>query len=290
MEIFVTGATGAVGRPLTDALVATGHHVLAGTRRPNSYRGSATAVAFDLDAPGSVDLGDATGGADAAYYLVHALDDPDFAAIDRLRAERFADLWGPDRPVVYLGGLGEPGRGSPHLRSRHEVGAILRRRTRAVELRAALVIGADSISFQLLARLGRLASCSPLPVLVPRASVARTQPIGQADLVDALVHGLELDPGSYDIGGPEVIRYADLIERSARAQGRSLQVLPIVPLDPEWIGPGTALAAGVDPWATSALFAGMASETVVRDGHRVPGPERSTTSIDDAIAQALAAS
>jgi uncharacterized protein YbjT (DUF2867 family) len=290
MEIFVTGATGAVGRPLTEALSAAGHRVLAGTRRPDSYQGPATPVAFDLDAPGEADPTHAIERADAAYYLVHALEDPDFSAIDRRRAERFCDLWGADRPVVYLGGLGEPGLGSPHLRSRHEVGAILRSRTRTVELRAALVIGAASISFQLLARLGRLASCSPLPVLVPRASVARTQPIGQADLIDALAHGLELEPGSYDIGGPEVLRYADLIERSARAQGRSLQVLPIVPLDPEWIGPGTALAAGVDPWATSALFAGMASETIVRDGHRVPGPDRSTTSIDDAIAQALAAS
>lgn len=290
MEIFVTGATGAVGRPLVTALVAAGHDVLAATRRPEAYEGPGTPVRFDLDADGSIDPGHRAGGADASFYLVHALEDPDFAAVDRGRAERFADHWGPDRPVVYLGGLGVPGLGSPHLRSRHEVGAILRARTACVELRAALVIGADSISFQLLARLGRLASWSPLPVLAPTASTARTQPIGQADLVDALVHGLGLAPGTYDIGGPEVIRYADLIERSARAQGRSLTVLPIVPIDPEWIGPGTALAAGVDPWATTALFAGMGEETVVRPDHEVPGPRRATTSLDDALAQALAAS
>lgn len=289
MEIFVTGATGAVGRPLVAALLAAGHDVLAATRRPETYTGPGTPVRFDLDADGSVDPGHRARDADAAFYLVHALDDPDFAAVDRHRAERFADLWGPDRPVVYLGGLGVPGLGSPHLRSRHEVGAILRARTACVELRAALVIGADSLSFQLLARLGRLASYSPLPVLAPRASTARTQPIGLDDLVDSLVQGLELPAGSYDIGGPEVIRYAELIERSARAQGRSLTVLPIVPIDPEWIGPGTALAAGVDPWATTALFAGMGEETVVRPDHRVPGPARATTSLDDALARALAA-
>lgn len=287
MEIFVTGATGAVGRPLVEALVAEGHHVLAATRRPESYDGPGTPVAFDLDADGSVDPDQSTLDADAAYYLVHALEDPDFAEIDRHRAERFGDLWGPDRPIVYLGGLGVPGQGSPHLRSRHEVGDILRDRTACVELRAALVIGSASVSFQLLARLARLASRSPLPVPAPCASTALTQPIGQDDLVRALVQGLDLAPGSYDIGGPEVLRYADLIERSARAQGRRLRILPIVPVDPIWIGPATALASGVDPWATSALFAGLGEETIVREGHRVPGPSVATTSLDDALAAAL---
>ncbi|HEX2575026.1 MAG TPA: hypothetical protein VHK88_01670, partial [Aquihabitans sp.] len=227
--------------------------------------------------------------AEAGYYLVHALEDPDFEAIDRGRAHRFADLWGADRPVVYLGGLGEPGSGSPHLRSRHEVGAILGSHTRCVELRAGLVIGARSISFQLLARLGRLASWSLLPVLAPTASTARTQPIGEADLVAALVRALDLEPGSYDVGGPEVVRYSELIERSARVQGRRLRILPVVPVDPELLGPGTGLAAGVDPWATAALFAGMGTETVVREGHRMPADGLPTTSIDDAIASALAA-
>ena len=288
MEIFVTGATGAIGRPLVEALVADGHHVLAATRHPESYEGPGTPVRFDLDATGSPDPGQHAASADAAYYLVHALDQKDFAAVDRDRVERFADLWGPDRPVTYLGGLGEPGLGSDHLRSRHEIGVILRARCTTVELRAAMVLGAESISFQLLARLGKLASHWPLPVPVPQASAARTQPIGQADLVDALVHALELAPGSYDVGGPEVIRYADLIARSARAQGGRLKVLPVVPVDPEWIGPVSALVAGVDPWATSALFAGMGDETIVRDDHRIPGPPRATTSIDDALAQALA--
>ncbi|CAN5499300.1 NAD(P)H-binding protein [soil metagenome] len=287
MEIFVTGATGAIGRPLVQALVAEGHHVLAGTRHPETYVGPATAVRFDLDAVEGPEPDHASATADAAFYLVHALDDRHFAAVDRDRVERFAELWGPDRPVVYLGGLGEPGLGSEHLRSRHEVGLILRARCTTIELRAAMVLGAESISFKLLARLGRLASYWPLPVPVPSASTARTQPIGQADLVEALVRALELAPGSYDVGGPEVIRYADLIERSALAQGRSLKVLPIVDLDPEWIGPGTALVAGVDPWATSALFAGMGTETVVRAGHEMPG-RRPATSIDEALAQALA--
>ncbi|CAN5885571.1 NAD(P)H-binding protein [soil metagenome] len=290
MEIFVTGATGAVGRPLVRALLAEGHRVLAGTRRPEAYRGPGTPVRVDLDATGPPHPLGAAAGADAAYYLVHGLDRRDFALADRRRAERFAELWGPDRPVVYLGGLGEPGVGSVHLRSRHEVGAILRRHTRAVELRASIVIGAESLSFQLLARLAKLASLSLLPILAPHASATRTQPIAEADLVSALIGALTLPPGSYDIGGPDVVAYGELIERSARLQGRSLRVRPVVPLSPEWLGPASALAAGVDPWATSALFASMGTEAVVRPGHEPPGPNRATTGLDAAITAALHAS
>lgn len=288
MLIFVTGATGAVGRPLAEALIAKGHEVVAGTRRPADYDGPATAVAFDLD---DEDPGFATSmiaRADAAYYLVHALGDADFAEIDRQRAECFADGWGADRPVVYLGGLGEPGTGSTHLRSRHEIGEILRARCRTIELRASIVIGAASISFQLMARLGRLASCSFVPVPLPTAATALTQPIAQADLTRLLVEALILDPGSYDIGGPDVISYRELIERSALVQGHRLRTLPIVPLDPEWIGPVSALAANVDPWATTALFAGMGTDAVVRLDHRPPGLVDASTPLDDAIAEALA--
>lgn len=288
MEIFVTGATGAIGRPLSRALVADGHQVVAGTRRPEAYDGAGRAVAFDLDGTGAIEPAGALRSADVAYYLVHALGDADFARIDRDRANRFAEVWGPDRPVVFLGGLGDPLSGSPHLRSRHEVGMLLRARCTTIELRASLVLAADSLSFQLLARLGDLIGRSPVPVPLPRAATTRTQPIGLSDLLEVLRHAPELPPGSYDIGGPEVVPYAELLERSARAQGRMLRTTSTVALDPEWAGPLSALAAGTDPWATSALFAGMGEEAVVRPGHEPPGPQRATTDLDTAIAAALA--
>lgn len=291
MEIFVTGATGAIGRPLVGALMAAGHDVMAASRTSPSEPGPVPHVTFDLDGPIGGDARETLDRADAAYYLVHALGDPGFAGLDRHRAERFAALWGPERRVVYLGGLGQPGQGSPHLRSRHEVGDILRVRTNAVELRAALVIGADSLSFQLLSRLGHLAGRSPLPLPfpAPTASTARTQPIGEADLLRSLIHALDVPAGSYDIGGPEVIRYADLMERSARVQGLRLGICPSVPMPPELIGPLAALLADVDPWATAALFAGMGDETVARRTHRLPGPDLATTPLDDAIRAALTA-
>ncbi|MGI8711027.1 MAG: NAD(P)H-binding protein [Acidimicrobiales bacterium] len=289
MLILVIGATGAVGRPLVKALTTAGHQVLAGTRYPVDYTGPAEPITFDLDDPDIDGLDPRVASADAAYYLVHALDDPDFERIDRERADRFASLWGPSRRVVYLGGLGKPGTGSPHLRSRHELGEVLRRRCDTVELRASIVIGARSISFQLMARLGRLASCSLVPVLLPEAASSRTQPIAEGDLVRTLVAAVDLAPGSYDIGGPEIVTYGQLVERSARAQGRRLRVAPVLPVDPVWIGPASALAAGTDPWTTTALFAGMGSEAVVRPDHRPPGIEAATTDLDTAIATALAA-
>ena len=295
MEIFVTGATGAVGRPLTLALERAGHEVVAATRRPDTYDGVGRPERFDLDggeagqplAP--LDPDGAGSTCDAAYYLVHALDQEDFATVDRRRAERFADWWGPARPLVYLGGLGAEDTPSAHLRSRHEVGTILRARCHTVELRASLMIGAESLSFRLLARLGELAGHSPLSVPVPEAATTRTQPIGQDDLVKLLVAALDVAPGSYDIGGPDVVTYADLIERSARAQGEDLHTASVVPVDAQWAGPATALLAGTDPWATSALLAGMGTEAVVRPGHELPDGLTATMRLDDAIEVALAA-
>lgn len=287
MEIFVTGATGAVGRPLVAALTAAGHRVTAASRHPDPSDPGAEHVEFDIDEAASPAATEAMQRADAGYYLVHALGDRDFAAIDRRRAANFASHWGTGRPLVYLGGLGLPGTGSAHLQSRHEIGSILRAETDTVELRASLVLGAASLSFQLLARLGRLASCSPLPVLLPTAATARTQPIAEADLISTLVHALTVAPGSYDIGGPEVIRYADLISKSAEIQGRALTVWPVLPVPPDLIGPTAALGAGVDPWATAALFAGMGDETIVRPGHALPGAELGVTALDAAIRAAL---
>jgi uncharacterized protein YbjT (DUF2867 family) len=294
MEIFVTGATGAIGRPLTQALTAAGHSVVAGTRHPAAYTGTGRAVAFDLDGPGpeplpSLDPDGMAAGADVAYYLVHALDQRDFAAVDRRRAERFAAWWGSDRTVVYLGGLGVAATSSAHLRSRHEVGDILRARCRTVELRASMVLGPASMSFQLLARLGRLAGLvpCPFPIPIPKASGTRTQPIAEADLLTQLVEAPSLPPGRYDVGGPEVLTYGELIERSARAQGHRLRVNPVVPLDPTWIGPAASLAAATDPWATTALFAGMGSEAVIT-GTPLPAARRARTGIDAAITAALA--
>ncbi len=286
MQILVTGATGAVGSELVPALVSAGHDVVAATRRPSSYDGPGRAVTFDLDAD-DIDPDGALARADAAYYLVHALDREAVADVDRTRAERFAEAWGPDRPVVYLGGLGPRSSPSEHLRSRHEVGEVLRSRCRAIELRASIVIGPRSLSFQLARRLACLTGLSPLPVVVPSAARVRTQPIAQADLTTALVAALDLEPGTYDIGGDEVVTFAELMERTAAAQGRRLRTIARLPVGADWFGPAASVVAGVDPWATTSLLASMATETVVDDARRPPGASGRGTSLDDALRRAL---
>ena len=287
MRILLTGASGAVGSDLAPALVAAGHSVVAATRRPAEHRGPGDPVTVDLDDP-DADLGAALVGADAAYYLVHGLDRGDPTTVDRTRARRFADAWGPRRRVVYLGGLGRRSTRSRHLRSRHEVGDILRDRCRTVELRASIVLGPRSLSFRLLRTLSDLAARSPFPVAVPRSATVRTQPIAQADLTAALVGALDLAPGSYDVGGSEALSFRALLERAARAQGRTLRTLPVVPLGADWFGPAASVLAGVDPRATTALFGSMATETVVDDRLRPPGADGRGTSLDDAIDRALA--
>lgn len=289
MQILLTGARGAVGGQLAVGLELAGHEVVAATRRPRDHVGPGRAVTFDLDAP-EMDPEGALDGANAAYYLVHALDRRDVVAVDRARAERFAAAWGPDRPVVYLGGLGPRDAASAHLRSRHEVGDILRARCRTVELRASVVIGPRSLSFQLLRTLSCVAGLSPLPLLVPDAARVLTQPIAQLELTAALMSALDVAPGSYDIGGPEVLSFGALMERTARAQGRTVRAVPAVPIGADWFGPLASLVVGVDPWATTSLFASMATETVVDDSRRPPGADGSGTDLDTALAAALAAS
>lgn len=286
MRILLTGATGAVGSALAPTLVAAGHGVVAATRSPAAYDGPGRGVTFDLDAES--DPRSAMAGTDAAFYLVHALDRRHVTEVDRVRAERFAAAWGPDRPVVYLGGLGPATTGSTHLRSRHEVGEVLRTECRTVELRASIVLGPRSLSFRLLQRLSCLAGLSPVPVAVPRAAAALTQPIAQRDLTEALVGALDLAPGSYDIGGEEVLSFRALLERAAAAQGRTLRTVPAVPLAADWFGPVASVVAGVDPWATTSLFGSMATETVVDDTRRPPGADGSATDLDTALALALA--
>lgn len=286
MRILLTGSSGAVGAELAPALVAAGHSVVAATRRPAEHRGPGHPVTFDLDGPEAA-LRAAMVGSDAAYYLVHGLDRGDPTTVDRARARRFAEAWGPRRPVVYLGGLGLRSTRSRHLRSRHEVGDILRDRCRTVELQASIVLGPRSLSFRLLRSLSRLAARSPLPVAVPRSADVRTQPIAQADLTAALVGALDLEPGSYDIGGAEALSFRALLERAARAQGRTLRTLPVVPVGADWFGPAASVVAGVDPRATTALFASMATETVVDDRRRPPGADGRGTSLDVALTRAL---
>ncbi len=149
--VLVTGATGFIGKRLVPALVDRGLKVRAMTRRPESYDGPGQAVGGDVEDRAS--LSDALEGADVAVYLVHSLDDPDFERKDAEAARTFgrAAAAAGVQQIVYMGGLGsDDEKLSPHLRSRREVEGLLGEAGVPVTvLRAAIVVGAGGISWEL---------------------------------------------------------------------------------------------------------------------------------------------
>ena len=269
MRILVTGATGFVGRSLVPALIDAGHDVKAGTRRPERFQGpeGAVPVLIDVDDPATVSA--AIEACDAVYFLVHAMADAgDFAMRERAAAETLAaSARQAGARVVYLGGLGGPDsdKVSEHLRSRHEVGRILRDGCDTVELRAGMVIGKGSTSFEILRQL-----VDRLPAMVCPVWVGtRAQVIALPDVIRYLVAALALPPGPYDVGMDEVLTYEQMMARYARLAGRRRLILKVPFLTPglssRWIGLVTDQPASV----ARPLAEGLAAEVLVADGARI---------------------
>ena len=219
MNVLVAGASGFVGRRLCPALEKAGHTVRAMTRRPESYDGAGHPVGADVDDQES--LLAALSGCDAAYYLVHSLERDDFAVRDARAARRFGQACataGVTR-IVYLGGLGDDSdRLSEHLRSRRQVETLLGTAGVPVTtLRAGIVVGHGGIVLG-----DHPAARAHLPAMVtPRWVRTRTQPIAVADVVRYLVGVLDLPEAAgraFDIGGPEVLTYEDMMRRVARSR------------------------------------------------------------------------
>nr|WP_231988364.1 NAD(P)H-binding protein [Nakamurella panacisegetis] len=230
-RILVTGASGFIGTRLCPALIEAGHQVMAMTRSPEKYTGAGTPVAGDVSDPDT--LPPVLEGVDVAYYLVHSLDSQDFERMDAEAARAFgaaAAAAGVQR-IIYLGGLGDDAADlSAHLRSRREVEHLLRDAGVPVTvLRAAIVIGHGGISWEITRQL-----VAHLPIMVaPRWVTTRTQPIALPDVIRYLVGVLERPESTgqtYDIGGPEVLRYVDMLKRAAVIQNRRILPLFIVPL------------------------------------------------------------
>jgi len=291
MRVLVTGATGFVGRRLVPALLDAGHEVTALVRDAGRYDPppGVRVVVGDLLDPGSFD---AALDVEAAYYLVHSMTArDDFADRDRRAAENFAhaaSTAGVER-VLYLGGLGEEqDRLSAHLRSRREVERVLETGDYALTtLRAAIIVGSRSTGFEMVVQLA-----SRLPVMVtPRWVRTPCQPVAIDDAIIYLVGVLDVPETAgetYDIGGPEVLTYAEMLRRTGRHLGHEPIILTVPVLTPRlsayWVGLMTDV-----PWSVARpLIEGLKNPVVVRDDRlaRVVPVER--TSFDEAVRHALA--
>ncbi len=266
MRVLVAGATGFVGRRLVPALVAAGHGVRGLTRHPDTYRGMATPVGGDVRDAAALDT--AFAECEAAYYLVHSLDAADFKQRDAEGARTFgaAAARAGVRQIVYLGGLGVDGDElSEHLRSRREVETMLGESGVPVTvLRAGIIVGHGGLSWELTRQL-----VSHLPVMVtPRWVSTRSQPIAVEDIVCylAAVLGLEVARGAvYEVGGPEVLTYAEMMRQVAHVLHRPLVVLPVPLLTPRLSSAWLSLVTSVDKQTATALVDSMTNEVIVRD-------------------------
>jgi uncharacterized protein YbjT (DUF2867 family) len=246
--VLVTGATGYIGGRLVPELLSAGFGVRVLARRPERLRDQPWVHRVEVtsgDASNAEDVAAALEGIDVAYYLLHSLvEGKGFEDTESSMASTFADAartQGVSR-IVYLGGLEPPtGTPSPHMRSRLKVGEILRHsEVPTAELRAAVIIGSGSASFEMLRYL-----TERLPAMVtPRWVRNRVQPIAIRDVLRYLVLSASLPPDvnrAFDIGGPDVLSYLEMMQRYAHVAELPKRVIVGVPvlspsLSSHWVG------------------------------------------------------
>jgi uncharacterized protein YbjT (DUF2867 family) len=269
--ILVTGATGYVGGELLKALLAAGYPVRCLARRPEALKAQhaagAEVVAGDVLDASSVRA--AMEGVDSAYYLVHSMGSADsFEERDRAAAQVFGDTAREAgvRRIVYLGALGSANEKlSAHLRSRQEVGNILRSSgVPVIEFRASIVIGSGSLSFEMIRAL-----VERLPVMIaPRWVSVPAQPIAISDVLSYLIAALDLPPGVsrvFEIGGADRTTYGGLMREYARQRGLKRLILSVPVLTPR----------------LSSLWLGLVTPLYVRVGRRLVESIRHPTVVED---------
>ena len=298
MRCVVLGATGYIGGRLVPELLAAGHEVRVMARSPakltdHPWRDEVDVVTGDvLD---EKQVAAALAGQDVCYYLVHSLVRRDFTELDRraativANAARTAGL----ARVIYLGGIVPDGQHlSAHLASRAEVGRILLGSgVSTIALQAAVIIGSGSASFEMLRYL-----TERLPMMVtPRWVDRRVQPIAVRDVLYLLVQAAEIPAdvsGAFDIGGPEVLTYQQMMQRYAAAAGlRHRFILPVPVLTPWLSAQWVNLVTPVPKAIAVPLIESLIHDVVCHDErirNHIPDPPGGLTGYDRAVELALA--
>ncbi|TMT85230.1 NAD-dependent epimerase/dehydratase family protein [Haloterrigena sp. H1] len=293
MRVLVTGATGFVGQRLVAALLAeTAHDVTVLVRDAASYEppDGVTVVEGDVLEPGSFEA--ALADADVAYYLIHAMGaSGDFAERDRRAArnfERAASDAGVER-VIYLSGLGSEGDAlSSHLASRREVETLLRAGSADVTvLRAAIIIGDGSASFRLVRQLA-----TRLPVMVtPQWVDTDSQPIAIDDVIAyclAVLERPETAGETYEIGGPDVLTYREMLLATAEiATGRRPMIISVPVLSPRLSAHWVGLVTDVPREVAYPLIEGVRNRVVVTDDRLERLVDLELTPFDVAVRRAV---
>jgi len=292
-SVLVTGATGFIGSALSAELLRRGLHVVAASRRPpkTSATNAVEWRTCDLLDPSTVDA--AFEGVGVAYYLVHSMGTgaSDFGELEQRAAHVFAQAAARAnvKRIVYLGGPAPPGPPSQHLKSRLAVGEILRAGgVPAVELRASMVIGRGSASWQIVRDLA-----VRLPVMVlPRWLSSRTRPVALADVVAALSGAGEMPLERsewFDVPGPEILSGQQILERIARLRGRRFLALKVPFLTPQLSALWLRLITRTDFALARELVLGLKEDLLPRDARfwELIGHTR-LVSFDDAARHALA--
>src|SRR3984957_11040830 len=299
LNCLVTGASGYIGGPRVPELLSAGYAVRCMARDPGKLSDRPWSDDVEIAVADVMDgsaVRRALEGVDVAYYLIHSLGtDASFEQRDRTAAQTFAAAAKAAgvRRIVYLGGIisGQAGKLSPHLRSRAEVGDILLASgVPTAALQAAVIIGSGSASFEMLRYL-----TERLPAMVtPKWVSTRIQPIAVQDVLRYLV-GCAALPADvsrvFDIGGPDIVTYADMMRRYSDIAGLPPRLLIPVPLltprlSSLWVGLVTPVPAGL----ARPLVESLVNEVVCAEhdiAAYVPDPPKGLVPLDLAIALAL---
>jgi uncharacterized protein YbjT (DUF2867 family) len=270
--VLVAGATGYVGGRLVPRLIDAGHRVRCLVRDPSRLQGRAWVDQVEIvrgDVLDEQSLAKAMNGVSVLYYLIHSLGEGDrFAQLDVQAAKNCATAVKASSVsrVIYLGGLGDAGaKLSPHLRSRHQTGEALREAGAPVtEFRAAVVVGSGSLSFEMVRYL-----TERLPLMIcPKWVFTRVQPIAIRNVLDYLTAAIETPESAgriIEIGGQDVLTYAEMMTRYARVRGLKRLLIPVPVLTPRLSSYWVHLITPVPANIAQPLIKGLMNEVVVHD-------------------------